>query len=393
MPSSVLWAIVLVTTASTRPATPSTPSVETAASASRHYLDVFAGGDTWPTPDAGGHGFAYLGWRWQTESARVRATYNTDTLTLSVDELCWTRRACFGVVAKGQLVFAGLLTDYYEEGQRVPEFGFSASYLLAAVQGRFIIRPGWFVDLQSGARRWYFGRTDDTANFDLPPETWVFEQQATLTIWSFAPDESTAGPGAASWRLRGFGFGLQANFHRRLDIRRWGPRPESDQLILLPDRNDPDQNIFFVRQWAALGTVLSPGVRLQLTERAGWGFGEDDLTRARVGGLNPYVVPIAGVPWAAFLSGRYVAGQLTLHLDLGGDIEIGPQIDVAAIRDVRRRGDDTLSMVLGLGAFVDARWGAWQGELRVGFSPDVGGWQAEQPHLSAYAVIGRTFEL
>ena len=354
------------------------------AAPSRHAIDAFVAGDVWPTPEGGGHGIVYLGWRWQAPFGLVYAQYNTDTLTAGVTGLCLTNDLCVGAQLKGQVGFAGLLPDYYVDGQRILNLGFSASYLSAAVHAQYRTADRLFLTFQSRARRWFFARTGSTrSDFPLPKDTWVFEQQLDLTWWSFAPDPSTQDPHRPSWRLTGLGFGLQANFHHRLDAPSWG----------IADRNTPDRNLFFIRQWAAIGIPIGTRVRLQLTERGGWGWSEDDLTRARIGGLNPYVVPIAGVPWAGFLAGRYLAGQATLHFNVGGDIEVGPQFDVVTLRDIRRRDEDAFGWAMGVGAFVDVRWGRWQGELRAGYSPDASGWQTNTPHLSVYGLLGRTIEL
>ena len=42
--------------------------------------------------------------------------------------------------------------------------------------------------------------------------------------------------------------------------------------------------------------------------------GDLALTRNRVGGMNPYVIGIPGLPWAALLSERLVIGQLSAHI-------------------------------------------------------------------------------
>lgn len=53
--------------------------------------------------------------------------------------------------------------------------------------------------------------------------------------------------------------------------------------------------------------------------RAGWSAGQSFLTRARVGGLNPYVVPVAGAGWAEWWADQYAVSrlgpELQLHLD------------------------------------------------------------------------------
>jgi hypothetical protein len=41
--------------------------------------------------------------------------------------------------------------------------------------------------------------------------------------------------------------------------------------------------------------------------RAGWAMNQDYITRTRLGGLNPYVVPLAGAGWAEFWVQDYIA--------------------------------------------------------------------------------------
>ncbi len=39
------------------------------------------------------------------------------------------------------------------------------------------------------------------------------------------------------------------------------------------------------------------------------GQNEDDLTRMRVGGMNPYVIPVHGLPWTSHVLGNFVSGH------------------------------------------------------------------------------------
>lgn len=67
--------------------------------------------------------------------------------------------------------------------------------------------------------------------------------------------------------------------------------------------------------------------------RAGWAQGQSLLTRTRIGGLNPYVVPVAGAGWAEWWAESYVVGRA------------GPQV-----RRTHRASTFTHSLV------VDAGW-------------------------------------
>lgn len=74
--------------------------------------------------------------------------------------------------------------------------------------------------------------------------------------------------------------------------------------------------------WAP-GWVVAPRVEL----RAGWGEGQDVVTLSRVGGLNPYVVPVAGAAWAEWWVEDYVAVRA------GGEVHT-PTVDVLLFTDV-----------------------------------------------------------
>jgi hypothetical protein len=51
-------------------------------------------------------------------------------------------------------------------------------------------------------------------------------------------------------------------------------------------------------------------VRPTFALHAGWADNVDEVTATRVGGLNPWVVPLAGAAWAEFLVEDYVAMRL-----------------------------------------------------------------------------------
>jgi len=104
--------------------------------------------------------------------------------------------------------------------------------------------------------------------------------------------------------------------------------------------------------------------------------------------MNPYVVPLAGVPWAAFLSSTYLVGELSAHIRVFDEIEIGVLTDAGLVQDLGRTGAEDFGGVLGLGAFADLRWGPWQGDLRVGWAPELG-WQARGSSWSLYLALGR----
>lgn len=105
---------------------------------------------------------------------------------------------------------------------------------------------------------------------------------------------------------------------------------------------------------------LAPWLQLH----AGWARRQDFLTYTRVGGLNPYVVPLAGAAWAEFRAQEYAALRAgpALRLDV---------LELAAVTDLVLLRDDTreTQRQLGLGLLARLRSGAAFAELALGYSP------------------------
>jgi hypothetical protein len=110
--------------------------------------------------------------------------------------------------------------------------------------------------------------------------------------------------------------------------------------------------------------ALAPRVEL----RAGAAAGQDDLLRTRVGGLNPWVVPLAGAAWAEWWVEDYAAARLGATVGAGETgpralgFRVSPFADLAAFEDDRPGADAALGLGLGLRAwrgrlFVDATGG------------------------------------
>lgn len=352
----------------------------------QHQLYAALAGGVWPSPQAGGHGVAVLQWRAQRAPGQGSFTLalNTDTLRLRYDDVCFGR-VCVGAELAGEALFAGLLTDYYAGGQRVPELQLSASYVAASA---FVeLRPAarWFTRYTATGRKWFFSDFSEVQAGILPPaDVWVAEQELSLTYWQFEPDPSQWQPHRLFMRLTGLGAGLQLSAHLRSDDTAWGQSsdPASDDR-----RNDPSQLILRVRQWARYGAQLHPRFRVQVEERFAWGRGEDDLTRDRIGGLNPYVTPVGGVPWAAFVSERYVSGRLSGHVRVAGEVEAGLFFDAVTMQGILRDASRRFGGAVGTGAFVDARLGDWQADLWLAWAPGLN-WGADAHYVAAFFSVG-----
>jgi hypothetical protein len=136
------------------------------------------------------------------------------------------------------------------------------------------------------------------------------------------------------------------------------------------------------------GVALGSALRLQVEQYGSWGAGEDDLTRNRVGGMNPYIVPLHGLPWAVLLSERLFSGQVSLHVPAFTNHEFGVAVSGGAFNDVQRTGAlDSFGGAGGAGAFADMRWGDFQLHARFGCAFPVD-WLPEPPYLSALLTAG-----
>jgi hypothetical protein len=230
-----------------------------------------------------------------------------------------------------------------------------------------------YLEVSATLRRWFFESTGDTARaFVLPPDAFVGELRLRYTLWAVAADPSLYQPHRLYPRVRGVAFGVEVGLDERSEARPWGARDPA--AFSPPDlRNDPATSIVFFRQWLRAGAQLHPRLRLQLAEAAAFGFGEDDLTRLRVGGQSPYVVPVVGLPWAVALAGRLAAVDGSVHVRLWRELEAGLLGDAVLVDDRRRTGVLARPGVLGgIGVFADLRLGAWQLDVRGGWSPSFG---------------------
>ena len=119
--------------------------------------------------------------------------------------------------------------------------------------------------------------------------------------------------------------------------------------------------------------ALQRRVRLQVDETASVMGGADDLVRLRVGGLNPYSVPLVGAPWAGYLAGDVAAIETSLHVRVAREHEVGLLVDGVALGDVDRTGGAAArpAVLGGVGLFADLRTGPWQLDVRGGWSPTV----------------------
>lgn len=120
--------------------------------------------------------------------------------------------------------------------------------------------------------------------------------------------------------------------------------------------------------------------------RAGTARGQSILTRTRVGGMNPYVVPVAGAGWAEWWAESYALARVgpRLKVESGGHTTTHALVaDVGVVDDTVAAGTAPHQTIWGMGLlqrwdgprwFVQADLG-WAGGIpRVSGTPSWSGW-------------------
>lgn len=126
----------------------------------------------------------------------------------------------------------------------------------------------------------------------------------------------------------------------------------------------------------------------RLEVRAAWAMNQDFLMRTRVGGLNPYVVPLAGAAWAEFWVESYVAlrGGPSVRARLPGR---GPHtLELAVVADVAGFDGQTAS---GFAALATWRYRRLFASGSVGWAPFI----TRQPGVArtaGFVLIGADWE-
>ncbi len=350
----------------------------TAAGGAEFNLSPAFTGHGWVFFDAVGKGVA--------GKADLHMFWNTTKVHVAIDRLSFAKgKLAFFAFAEGELLLSQLLRDYFKRGERVTEFGFNASYTL--LNGKLQWYPGknQTLELVLSGRHWWFGTNSKTSpSYLLPPNTWVFEPRIGYVYWNVdAPSEEWEAHRLFP-RIRGVALGLRGGLDVRSRWQTWG----------LPDgRNDPGQIVYTLRQWLHAGWQFVPLARLQVDQWGSYGWGEDDITRNRIGGVNPYVIPIPGLPWTGLISERLFSAQLAFHVKPTEATahEIGVLVGGGAFNDVTRDGAlGRYGGAGGLALFGDLRFGArdrFQLHARFSWGFPVA-WLVDGPYLAALLAFG-----
>ncbi|MBW2191116.1 MAG: hypothetical protein JRG93_16300 [Deltaproteobacteria bacterium] len=343
-----------------------------------------AGGDFAFVPEATGFGFVLFDATGEDKVGKgdVRLHYNTDTIHLAIERVPMGENFEFSVALRGEIFMAGLLHQYYQQGLRRSGLGFNASYVVLMPKIQWHVANQHTLEVLTDVRYWMFGDKNTDPAYLLPANAWVFEPRLGYIYWNVDSPGEEYRASKLFPRIEGIAVGASVGVDVRSDVRAWG--------FVGDGRNDPTKAIWTLNQWLRGGWNTGDRFRLELQETFNWGWNQDDLTRMRVGGMNPYVLVIPGLPWSANISERLAIAQLSGHIRPKKDKpqELGLLVSGGAINDPRRQGLlDSFGGVGGLALFTDLRWRLWQVYARLGWAfPSQ--WLLDSPHFSGFVGVG-----
>jgi len=360
------------------------------------HAAALGGGELQLTPNVTGHGWASFDSTGQgiVGNGDLHLFYNTTKLHAGIERLSFAngKLAFFGFV-EGEAVISQLLNDYFQNGLRITEQGFKSSYILANAKLQWYPGKHQTIELIAAARYWWFSpRSVTSDSYILPLNTWVFEPRLGYNYWNIDVPAYEWEAHRIFPRVKGFAIGFDGGFDVRSDVRVWGCVDAATGCTGF-GRNDPGKVLYNVSQWLRAGWQLGPLVRLQLEEWGNYGWRQDDITRRRMGGVNPYVIPVPGLPWTGLISERLVAGLLGLHLKAkeSSQHEFGVLVGGGAFNDVNRVGAlSTYGGAGGVSLHGDLRFGPtgrYQVNIRVSYGfPAV--WLYNAPYFAGLLAFG-----
>ena len=350
-----------------------------------------AGGDFALVPEVTGFGFVLFEAVGQDQVGKgdLRLYYNTDTLHVEIERIPIAKNLELSVGLRGEALFAGLLRQYYQQGLRVSNQGFDASYVVLLPKLQWHFADNHTFEILTNVRRWFFGDHKTDPNYILPPDTWVFEPRLGYIYWKVTSDSEEYRASKLFPRIYGIAVGASAGVDVRSDVRAWGCVTGSSGCVG-QGRNDPTKAIWTLNQWLKGGWKTADRFRIELQETFNWGWHQDDITRMRVGGMNPYVVVVPGLPWSSNISERLAIAQLSGHIKpkIDKPQELGLLVSGGTINDPRRQGAlNSFGGIGGLALFTDLRWGRWQVYGRLGWAFPTA-WLDQSPHFSGFLGLG-----
>lgn len=267
----------------------------------------------------------------------------TDTLALWWRPELESGRAFLGVRAQG---YAGeMFISPWTRGAEDPSRAFIV--MQAALHAGWIeyLGAGFYTGVQGSARGYLFRRRSERTTVEAPGPELVLTPEALIGWWS--PDARAELAGGVD--VRDDFVSSRARFELTIEPQAW---------------------------------VVGPLVRVT----AGLGHLQDDLTKTRLGGLNPHVVPLAGAAWAEWWVEDFAA------------VRAGPKVrwswgDVAAVIDAAVFDDQTHGerfqdrWALGLALLGRFRFYGFFVDAAVGYAPFIER-QPDVLRFSSWILIG-----
>lgn len=187
----------------------------------------------------------------------------TDTLEVELADRGLGGR--WWVKLRAQAFASQMLISPWADGEPDPSRALISPHVGAEVGWKRNLPGHLYVGARASARWFWFFAGSDENEGPIPDPTWWVSPELVAGFWR--------GPDARVWA------------HGGVDLADGVTAPKvAVEAVWIPD------------DW-----VVGP----YLEAHAGWARGQNRLTRTRLGGLNPYVVPLAGAGWAEFLVERY----------------------------------------------------------------------------------------
>jgi hypothetical protein len=348
------------------------------------------------------HGIVLIAWERDElpHNARLHLALNTDTIIADYGGHQIADNATFGLRFRGELHFGNLLPDFYASGEKLDEFGVSASFLELAVRSKWNPADHQFLTFEMAFQPWFLRRADGLigsgTNPDLvvPDPVFLFRPHVDYAYWNPGNDPSNWEQHRPFPRTDGVAFGVSAGLDIRNQDDRWGFLEGEDAgSSPVLDRNDPDTLAWYTRGWYRWGVVPHDAIRIQGSGKLGYGDGGDDITRTQIGGQNQYVVRIPGAPWGAFLSESYAQSDAEFRWRIADKHEIGVGGSIAGVPDPHRLNDfDEWAAIPSAYLLFDFRFSGWQLDARAAWASDKG-WSDFGQHFGVFVSLGKTWTL
>lgn len=310
-------------------------------------------------------------WRWNGFYKRNMALtlgVNTDTIYGGLD--AWNvgiPGLSIGVFGRAELLLAGVNVAWIQDGVNRSARGFTASYAMVGGRAAYTVLRHLTVEAELAGRAWLFAKVPfvhDPA-WRIPSSFVAAEPRARIKWEGVTTDRARLG-------LR---KGLYGLIEVGVDVRAlsgpWGgyvgdPYEKRNNL-----KSGTYPRRVLVRGFG--GVNVGHVWWLQAKGEAGWGQQEDDVSRTRIGGMNPYTVNMPGTAWGEFLCERYAAAHFEAGVTPIDMLYIGLSGHLALVNDPHRVGNlDEFQLLRGLAA--EARLGLLGFgviHVRAGGTPDV----------------------